>query len=74
MQTDDEKPRPHGAKSRAVSAALIALWPPIGRPPETLTAKDRDTAVRDWIIDGGHSLPNDIPKAVRRALADQDGE
>jgi hypothetical protein len=55
-----------GAKTRGVEQALHHLWP--DKIPEGLSAKERNNIVRDWLAANELSVPNDIAKAIQRAL------
>jgi hypothetical protein len=55
-----------GAKARGVEQALDHIWP--DKIPEGLSAKERNNTVREWLIAKRLSVPNDIAKAIQRAL------
>lgn len=55
-----------GAKTRGVEQALDLLWP--DKIPDGLSAKERNNIVRDWLAINELSVPNDIAKAIQRAL------
>ena len=55
-----------GAKTRGVEQALNHFWPDNIR--EGLSAKERNNTVRDWLVAKRLSVPNDIAKAIQRAL------
>jgi hypothetical protein len=55
-----------GAKARGVEQALDHIWP--DKIPEGLSAKERNSTVREWLIAKRLSVPNDIAKAIQRAL------
>ena len=46
-----------GAKSRGIKQALIAVFSPDGIPPLGLSAKDRDTKIKEWLVHARYSLP-----------------
>jgi hypothetical protein len=50
----------------AAAVALDHLWP--DKIPEGLSAKERNNIVRDWLAANELSVPNDIAKAIQRAL------
>jgi hypothetical protein len=58
-----------GAKTRGVEQALDLLWP--DKIPEGLSAKERNNIVRDWLAVNELSVPNDIAKAIQRALKER---
>lgn len=55
-----------GAKTRGIEQALDHLWP--DKIPEGLSAKERNNIVCGWLVAKQFSVPNDIAKAVQRAL------
>lgn len=55
-----------GAKTKGVLEAIHQLWP--DGIPNGLTAKDRDNAIRDQLSKTGGSVPQDLARAVQRAL------
>jgi hypothetical protein len=65
-QIADTDDAPGGAKARGVLDAIAALWPD-GIIP--VISKERDNAVRVWLVEHGRSVPINIARAVQRALA-----
>jgi hypothetical protein len=55
-----------GAKVRGVEQALDHIWP--DKIPEGLSAKERNSTVREWLVAKRLSVPRDIAKAIQRAL------
>jgi len=55
-----------GAKTRGVEQALDHFWP--DNIPEGLSAKERNNTVREWLVAKRLSVPNDMAKAIQRAL------
>jgi hypothetical protein len=60
-----------GAKTRGVKQAIIAVFPPYGIPPLGLSAKGRDTKIKEWLDRAGYSLPmsdSALAKLIQRVL------
>jgi hypothetical protein len=61
-----QRAAPAGAKARGVLEAINQLWP--GEIPEGLSAKERDNAIREQLSKNKSSAPQDLARAVQRAL------
>ena len=57
---------PRGAKTRGIREAIKQLWP--REIPKGLSAKERNNAIREQLEKNGGSIPEDLPRAVQRAL------
>jgi hypothetical protein len=55
-----------GAKTRGIAGAIDELWP--NEIPKGLTAKDRNRAIIEWLVENGCSVPTNPERAIQRVL------
>ena len=55
-----------GAKTRGIAGAIDELWP--NKIPKGLTAKDRNSAIIEWLVENGCSVPTNPERAIQRVL------
>jgi hypothetical protein len=66
INTAHEKPTAPGAKTRGILEAINQLWP--GGIPNGLSAKDRNKEIITQLAKNKSSVPQNIARAVQRAL------
>jgi hypothetical protein len=66
LSRDTETSAVRGAKSRAILEAINQCWPQ--GIPTGLSAKDRDNAILGQLRENKSSIPENLPRAVQRAL------